>query len=256
VRPILVLEMSTPLRPRLLECFIVERDRMKPWRSGALGDGEGMTDPNVDMDRKTFARHEATLAVILDGFFLRQLLAVYAAFEGDVLRAIVLGEVARHNLSAHTTAAETPRELSATIRNDTTDRRHVLLPSNAYSVAHTTGIPRETVRRKIDALLRHGWFVKDQDVHLYVTRAALAHFSDFNFERLGDLLRTEEHIRDVVGRAALLKVPGRAVSPPRRRKSPLTRRWQTTTPRSMSGGVRQKLRSTPCGTEGTRGCPK
>lgn len=66
---------------------------------------------------------------------------------------------------------------------------------NAYSIAQYAGIPRETVRRKVAALIREGWVSKDAGGNLMATAKAandLAEGTDAAFrllDRIGSLPR-------------------------------------------------------------------
>jgi hypothetical protein len=126
--------------------------------------------------------------------FVRHLLGVYSGFGGDVVAAIVLGEVAHHNLSAMMSGARTPRELSEALRATVGAPQPAMLPTNVFSIAQSTGIPRETVRRKVESLTRRGWLVKDRAGNLFVTAEAGASFSAFHVERMVDLLETARAI--------------------------------------------------------------
>ncbi|HSP91024.1 MAG TPA: hypothetical protein VLN08_08960, partial [Vicinamibacterales bacterium] len=46
-----------------------------------------------------FGEHAAAIALLTNVFHVRHLLRLYAAFDGDLLEALVLGEVAHHNFS-------------------------------------------------------------------------------------------------------------------------------------------------------------
>lgn len=106
-------------------------------------------EPNVDRHREI---------TYLTGRFLGEhITRVYHLFDGDLIAAIVLATVAQHNLQrfyddvAHR-ADETFDELL--------DReRHVehMRYCNALSVSAATGVPRETVRRKVRMLEEKGW---------------------------------------------------------------------------------------------------
>ena len=49
---------------------------------------------------------------------------------------------------------------------------------NALSIAQFTDIPRETVRRKVNALIKRGWVVADQNGNLAATRLAATDLAD------------------------------------------------------------------------------
>lgn len=43
--------------------------------------------------------------------------------------------------------------------------------SNAFSVSKATGIPRETVRRRVDKLVKKGWLAKNAKGEIAITDA-------------------------------------------------------------------------------------
>jgi hypothetical protein len=135
-----------------------------------------------------FARHDAVLAILLNSFHLAHLVRLYAAFDGDLLQAIVLGEVAHHNVAGLRTGAPNLAALSALFRD--LDAERPLLPTNAFSIALATGIPRQTVRRKVDALVRRQLLRRDGRANLFVAPQARHYFSRFTMQAVGDLLAT------------------------------------------------------------------
>ncbi len=71
-----------------------------------------------------------------------------------------------------------------------------LRPCNAYSIAAATGLPRETVRRKIARLTELGWINRRRNGHLYVSSDALAKFGEVLFSReLPELLAIADRAR-------------------------------------------------------------
>lgn len=136
--------------------------------------------------------------VLMNLMFARHLIGVRAAFGGDLLAAIVLGEVAHHNLAPLVNRARTPHDLSETLRTAADTLLQILLPTNAFSIAQATGIPRETVRRKVADLVRRGWIDRDNKGNLFVTGRPVVEFAAFNEERLRDLLDTARAISELL----------------------------------------------------------
>lgn len=64
------------------------------------------------------------------------------------------------------------------------------LPINVQSISDFTGIPRETVRRKIDILLKRGWIQRDSRKYFAATDHA-------NQALLGLTKVTEKYLRDL-----------------------------------------------------------
>jgi len=127
---------------------------------------------------------EAFLAMNM--FIVRHLVRLYAAFDGDLVEAIVLGEVAHHNLSAYMTNAAKVRRTTGAATTPVPSPDDYL-PTNAFSIAQATGIPRQTVRRKVKALVERGWLVEDRH-GLVVSRVPFDHFSALNAALAADVM--------------------------------------------------------------------
>jgi hypothetical protein len=152
----------------------------------------------ASVPRAAYDQHAGAIAVLMNMMFVRHLVAVYGAFGGDLAAAIVLGEVAHHNLAPLVTRARTPHELSDVLRVPAGTPQPTFLPTNSFSIAQATGIPRETVRRKVASLTRRGWMVKDADGNLFVAASTEASFATFHVERLHDLLEAARAIETLL----------------------------------------------------------
>ncbi|MGD9869997.1 MAG: hypothetical protein AB7S63_02960 [Thauera sp.] len=144
-------------------------------------------------------------ALILAQHEIRSVRRWFDEFERDILLPILLGEIALHNVGAlqhglarrahnghahkkHVKPGELPDELM-----------HKMNPCNAYSIAAATGLPRETVRRKIVRLVDMGWIVRNDSGHLYITEGALEQFGALLSSRaLGELLETADRLRTLL----------------------------------------------------------
>jgi hypothetical protein len=152
----------------------------------------------TSVERAAVGRHAGAIQVLMNMMFVRHLIGVYRAFGGDLVAAIVLGEVAHHNLAPLISGARTPRELSGALQAQGADPHRMFLPTNTFSIAQATGIPRETVRRKVASLTRRGWMVKDADGNLFVAAGTEASFATFHVERLHDLLEAARAIETLL----------------------------------------------------------
>lgn len=144
--------------------------------------------------RAALGRNGGAIQVVMNTMFVRHLVSVYRAFGGDLVAAIVLGEVAHHNVAPLIGTAHTPRQLGEALRGKGRSLPRTFLPTNSFSIAQATGIPRETVRRKVANLIRRGWLAKDADGNLFVEATAETEFAAFTVERLNDLLETSDAI--------------------------------------------------------------
>lgn len=70
---------------------------------------------------------------------------------------------------------------------------------NAYSMSCTTGIPRETVRRKVAELKKRGWVEDVPKQGLRITKACADHFGeDYSLRFLNGLLRASRIIEQLL----------------------------------------------------------
>ncbi|MBI1904678.1 MAG: hypothetical protein HYS20_00305 [Rhodocyclales bacterium] len=144
-----------------------------------LGPGKG------DTRRKALR----SVATILARYELRKLKRLLGDFDNDIMLPLLLGEIALHNVGVLENGTEHEPEMP-------------LRPCNAYSIAAATGLPRETVRRKIGRLVEQGWVEKCDNGHLYMTDRTLEHFSKLLQSRdLPELLDTAERVRALLGTA-------------------------------------------------------
>ena len=90
---------------------------------------------------------ERQIAFHLGKVLTHSLRESYRAFDGDLTMALVLGEIGQYS--------------AAPVHEPV---RHKYLGSfrtcNAHSISIASGIPRETVRRKLDKLLARGWIIE------------------------------------------------------------------------------------------------
>lgn len=127
-------------------------------------------------------------------FFLGYIKDLHRHFEGDLALAIVLAEIAHHSSGPLLAAKKTGEAISAD------DASFSRMPScSAYSLAAATGLPRETIRRKIARLTELGWIEKFERAEVRITRKVGEHFTpDFNVNLLDQLLQTTDRIRDLM----------------------------------------------------------
>ncbi len=103
-----------------------------------------------------------SVALLLARHEIRRLRRWFEDFDRDILLPILLGEIALHNIGAlqngvaRRSATRTGKALPERPADEAVARE--LKPCNAYSIAAATGLPRETVRRKIVRLIELGWY--------------------------------------------------------------------------------------------------
>lgn len=149
-------------------------------------------------DPVRYEEHKLTIAVSMGRYMIRHLLLLYREFEGDLLLPIVLGEIAHHNVGGlyhQNGPCLKPRSQIPT----GPERLNYMEPTNAFSISESTGIPRETVRRKIDKLVEKGWVTKGTRSELTITTSVSDYFtSEFNKKLLTELLATSSCITDLL----------------------------------------------------------
>ena len=149
--------------------------------------------PVFDPDWYVVNRYE--IAIIMGFFFMRYLNLLYRKFEGDFVSCMVLGEIANHNVSGFFTEQGSCIEVLKQLKTRP-ERIKLLKPTNAFSISEVTGIPRETVRRKIDKLQKKGWIVKSEQGELFISETVGDHFTtEFNKKILAELFEANDCLR-------------------------------------------------------------
>lgn len=131
------------------------------------------------------------VALILARHQIKNLKRLYDEFDHDIMLPLLLGEIALHNIG-------TPdaRRMVGQANDAGGEDACVLKPCNAYSIAAATGMPRETVRRKIARLVELGWISRRHNGHLYISSSALQHFGRVLSSReLPELLALATRVR-------------------------------------------------------------
>ncbi len=110
-------------------------------------------------------------AAVTGAFLVNWLVRLYTQFGGDILEAVVLGELA---LGVHRGAPVHP---------------------NASAIANATGIPRETIRRKLAALQVKGWVKRDAGGRPVLTSAARRRIARLTLDLRLEVLQLSDGIR-------------------------------------------------------------
>ena len=103
-------------------------------------------------------------------FVHRHLRAIYGSLNLDLVSILLLDEIALHNLQpfAGEGGPAFPRDAA---------ERKLMRGCNAFSLSQATGIPRETVRRKIKQLEDLGWIEKVNRKGYFVTLRSMDRLS-------------------------------------------------------------------------------
>jgi CRP-like cAMP-binding protein len=148
------------------------------------------------VSRSRYDEQHSRLAVVMNRFFASHLLRLYHAFSGDLALVLVLAEIAHHNVSSkHGSGDLGP--MTDVERQENWTR---LVPCNPYSISVATGIPRETVRRKVATLLRRGWLRKAESGGVVIAPRVSEDFKvGFNYDVLCEFIETAEQLHRVLG---------------------------------------------------------
>jgi hypothetical protein len=135
---------------------------------GAIEGGE-IAMPPREMKQGAFIREnfKTIWPVHLEGF-TQLLIQLRDRFDGDLDLVLVLAVIGSRTQPERWSPALT--ELGKMTRVN--GREGTQLAINVQSVADFCGIPRETVRRKVNALQDRGWVTRTADGRLCVTRIA------------------------------------------------------------------------------------
>lgn len=140
---------------------------------------------------ETYASHRDVLSVLLLRFMTSRLRAMYQAYDGDLTLCLVLCEIASRNTERFYDKRRGYQPASF-------NGQRQYLPCNALSISDVTGIPRETVRRKLAKLVDLGWIEKTPDDMYVITDRIGTVFAAFDDSQTYDLMRTSEQIKNVL----------------------------------------------------------
>ena len=140
---------------------------------------------------ETYASHRDVLSVLLLRFMTSRLRAMYQAYDGDLTLCLVLGEIASRNTERFYDERRGYQPASF-------NGQKQYLPCNALSISDVTGIPRETVRRKLAKLVDLGWIEKTPDDMYVITDRIGTVFAAFDDSQTYDLMRTSDQIKNVL----------------------------------------------------------
>jgi len=140
--------------------------------------------------RPGYKANRARISLALSQFTVPLLSRIYQAFAGDMVAAIVLGEIAHRNVEAWLAEQRNPEERL----HDPTDRTAVMRPCNALSIAQACGLPRETVRRKVVLLEARGYIYRSAEGYLYLTQTVGDGFEDMTAALVDELLATARRL--------------------------------------------------------------
>ncbi|QDX82158.1 hypothetical protein B9N43_13440 [Denitratisoma sp. DHT3] len=140
------------------------------------------------------------MATLASRFLIGYLRKAYQHFDGDLIMGLVFGEICLRNIGRvlRPLAAQqgkAPEQWQAFLERL---KRERITPCNALSISEATGIPRETVRRKVKKLEETGWLMREDLDKLVVTHSSIELFHDFSLEVVQDLLESSREVQGVL----------------------------------------------------------
>jgi hypothetical protein len=139
--------------------------------------------------------HQTMLSTYAGQFTINTLRRAYRLFDGDLTLFLVFGEIAHYNMShvlqAFQEAPDSP-SWKARMRGLQTQK---ITPCNALSISAATGIPRETVRRKVKELEKRGWLARKGARSLTLAPQAIEHMEASGGAIMDDFKNTAQLIR-------------------------------------------------------------
>jgi hypothetical protein len=156
------------------------------------------------LDKNKMRQHHIEVSYVLGNFMTEHFTRVYKAFDGDLTAAIVLGTIGQYNYRRY--YAEIGGKAAEGFHRLTERGEHLphARPCNAMSISQSTGIPRETVRRKIRQLVAKGWLRKAGPDKLIVTSLPAQHFREFDLETLEHFYAAAREILQLVDKRSRL----------------------------------------------------
>jgi hypothetical protein len=136
------------------------------------------------------------LSYLIGRFVTDHLVRTHRLFDGDLVAAIVLATIAQHNVQRYYDEVARKSERGLDHLVEAGDHLPHMRHCNALSVSAATGIPRETVRRKVRWLEGKGWITVGERGQLEISRTVGAQFAGFDESMIE---RFEACARQVVG---------------------------------------------------------
>lgn len=144
---------------------------------------------------------------LMNDFIVEHLRRLRPYLEGDLDCALILGDIAHFNVSQITSCGGFIREYMerSMIRSrnmssysESPELGPLIKTCNALSISESTGIPRETVRRKIKWLEERGWIERNANGSLCITTLPANEFRQFNLDTLNEFLATADRIKTLL----------------------------------------------------------
>ena len=147
---------------------------------------------------EVYARHRKHLGILLNRFMTDKLRSLYQAFDGDLLLFLVLLEAA--SLSIGAANYDYVRGGGSVLSEE------LYSPCSVAEVCRSSGIARETVRRKLKKLVKLGWLKEAADRKYVIADNKYAVLTALIELQLTDLLEVNEKIRSILNPRQVPKI--------------------------------------------------
>jgi hypothetical protein len=147
------------------------------------------------------------LSFLIGRFVADHLIRVHRHFEGDLTAALVLATIASRNLHRYYEDQAKPSGIGLDHLISEGDHIDRLLHCNAYSVSSATGIPSETVRRKVKWLEKKGWIEVAERGELVIAKDIGHQFADFDAAMIERFLNTARQALEIADAPVLTGNP-------------------------------------------------
>ena len=137
----------------------------------------------MSFSEDNYQLHKRQISAFMGQYHLRYLRRLSEVFDGDLELPLILGEVAFRNISHLLTGqGRSPDGFDQLVIRAREEGK--LLPCSAMSASLATGLPRETVRRKLNKLAKEGFLTKLPDSSFVTTSKPLEYFSEILDKKL------------------------------------------------------------------------
>jgi DNA-binding GntR family transcriptional regulator len=195
IRDLLQSRDDPAARRRLRDELIAAAATRKEDHVGPIFSTQFVPPSSGDLGRQPLA-----VALTLAEYWLSHLYRLQSAFDGDLVAALLLGEVAHYNVASLAYQRDVGLATLDAMFVDGAEAEvmAILRPCNAHSLSLVTRVPDSTVRRKLAALVARGWLAEVPSGYV-VTDAPKNHFRDFNETSLRAMLDTDRRLRQQLG---------------------------------------------------------
>ena len=135
---------------------------------------------NTSLTHQDFENNSLFIEMTVNEFYINYTISLYKTFNGDLVLPVILGAVAHHTISNIAKICDYDKFKVREYMKE--KNQSLLLPCNAFSISEYTGIPRETVRRKIAKLIKLGWLWKNEKSEVFLDPSIQGVFNELSFD--------------------------------------------------------------------------